>query len=228
MSEVPSTSPYRRGIRAGLPMIMGIVLFGLSTGAATAPSGLSLEVLLAMPVVMYAGVGQLAYAQLFALGAPLASMMLTLALVNMRFLVYATIASTWPNPKGLRYRLFAPYFVTETSFGLALREKPEERLSFMMGAGLVMWATWLVSCIAGVLLASQLPPLKHGYAVPAIVLAPVIASLLRERKRMATAILACLIGMLLANLPYRLGPLVAGVIAVSAVVIATQTRAWRR
>src|SRR3569832_727900 len=118
---------------------MGNKLIGLSTGAATAPSGLSLEVLVAMPVIMYAGVGQLAYAQLFALGAPLASMMLTMALVNMRFLVYATIASTWPRPKGARHRLLAPYFITETSFGLALREKPEDRLSFMMGAGLVMW-----------------------------------------------------------------------------------------
>ena len=226
MSEVPSASPYRRGIRAGLPMVMGIVLFGLSTGAATATSGLSVPVLLAMPVIMYAGVGQLAYAQLVALGAPLASMMLTIALVNMRFLVYATIASTWPRPKGFQYRLFAPYFVTETSFGLALREQPEQRLSFMMGAGLTMWVTWLVSCIAGVLLASQLPPLKHGYAVPAIVPAPVIAALLRERKRMATAILACAIGMVVANLPYRLGPLVAGLLAVSMVVVAAQL--WRR
>jgi predicted branched-subunit amino acid permease len=209
-------------------MVMGILLFGLSTGAATAPSGLSLEVLLAMPVIMYAGVGQLAYAQLFALGAPLASMMLTMALVNMRFLVYATIASTWPRPKGAHYRLLAPYFITETSFGLALREKPEDRLSFMMGAGLVMWFTWFASCVVGVLLASQLPPLKHGYAVPAIVLAPVIASLLRERKRMATAMLACLLGMVVANLPYRLGPLVAGVIAVATVGVAAQLMERRR
>lgn len=220
-----AATPYVRGIRAGLPMIAGILLFGLSTGAATAPSGLSLGVLLAMPVVMYAGVGQLVYAQLFALGAPLPSMMLSVMLVNMRFLVYSTIASTWPRPKGIRYRLLAPYFVTETSFGLALREKPEERLSFMMGAGLVMWICWLVSCVAGVMLASQLPPLKHGYAVPAIVLSPVIASLLRERKRMATALLACAIGMAIANMPYRLGPLVAGAIAVTAVVAVAQ---WRQ
>lgn len=219
-------TPYVRGIRAGLPMLAGILLFGLSTGAATAPSGLSLSVLLAMPVVMYAGVGQLVYAQLFALGAPLPSMMLAVMLVNMRFLVYSTIASTWPRPAGGRYRLLAPYFITENSFGLALREKREERLPFMMGVGLTLWVAWLVSCIAGVLLASQLPPLKHGYAVPAIVLSPVIATLLRERKRMATALLACAIGMAVASMPYRLGPLVAGLSAVAVVTAATQL--WRR
>jgi predicted branched-subunit amino acid permease len=215
-------------MQAAAPMLMGTVLFGLATGAATAPTGLSMPAVLAMPVVLYAGVGQLAYAQLFALAAPFASMLLTLALINLRYVIYAAIASTWPRPRSVLARLLTPYFVTETSFALSLREPQQDRIVFMMGAGAALWITWLVTCTAGALLAAQLPPLKHAYAVPAIVLAPVVANLLKERKRMAVAALACGLGWAFLEVPYRLGPLAAALLAVAAVQTVTMLRDARR
>ncbi|MEO8557951.1 MAG: AzlC family ABC transporter permease [Rhodospirillales bacterium] len=220
--------PFHRGVQAALPMLTGTVLFGLATGAATAPSGLSLPAVLAMPAVLYAGVGQLAYAQLFALAAPFASILLTLALINLRYLIYAAIASTWPQPRNWLARILTPYFVTETSFALSLREAPEHRIAFMLGAGTALWATWFLTCTVGALLASQLPPLKHAYAVPAIVLAPVIAALLKDRKRLGVAALACTLGLAFATMPYRLGPLVAAPLAVAVVLLAAAVWARRR
>jgi len=215
-------------MRVAAPMLMGTVLFGLATGAATAPTGLSMPAVLSMPVVLYAGVGQLAYAQLFALAAPFASMLLTLALINLRYVIYAAIASTWPRPRSLLARLLTPYFVTETSFALSLREPQQDRILFMMGAGAALWITWLVTCTIGALLAAQLPPLKHAYAVPAIVLAPVVANLLKERKRLAVAVLACSLGWAFIDVPYRLGPLAAALLAVAAVQTAAMLREARQ
>ena len=200
-------------------MLIGTTLFGLATGAAMVPTGLDMPVVFAMPAVLYAGAGQLAYGQLFALAAPFASILLALALINLRYVIYAAIASTWPGARlGLR-RWVMPYFVTETSFALALREEPQHRIGVLFGAGAALWVTWFLACTIGALVGERLPPLKHGYAIPAIVLAPIIAALLRDRRRMAVAVLACTLGVALAWLPYRLGPLVAAVVAVGVVLI---------
>lgn len=222
------TSPPWRGARAALPMVAGAVLFGLATGAAMAPSGLSLSVILAAPLAMYAGVAQLAYAQLVAAGAPFVSLLAIVALTHVRYLVYATVASTWPRSGGWIERCVAPYLLTETSFALALLQPPAERVRFMMGAGMTLGAAWFSSCAAGALLAAQLPPIKHVYAVPVIVLAPILARLARERRHLAVGLAASAAGVALAGLPHRLGPLAAAVCAVAAVMAFGAVRRGRR
>jgi len=200
--------------------MVGAIMFGLATGAATASAGMSDLVMFSIPAVFYAGVAQLAYAQLFALGAPFISILATLLLINLRYLIYATIASTWEPPRSRILRAILPYFVTESAFAMALQEQPRDRSRFLLGAGCTLWATWVVSCIAGSLLAGQLPPLKHAYAVPAIVLAPILMALIKGRQRIAVAAVAFAVGLALVAMPYRLGPLLAGVGAVAAVMLA--------
>ncbi len=212
--QPPASSPpsaYRRGFIKVSPLLVGTVLFGTATGAAVAQAPIMAEVLFAMPAVIYAGAGQLAYAQLAALGAPFLSMLATLVLINLRYLIYATIVGSWPRPKSALLRVFGPYLITENSFALALDEKPQDRFSVLVGAGLALWVTWLVTCTVGALLSTQLPPLKHAYAIPAIVLAPILVALVKDRQRLAIAALALVFGVALAALPYRLGPLLSGI-----------------
>lgn len=212
--QPPATSPisaYRRGFIRVSPLLVGTVLFGTATGAAVAQAPIMAEVLFAMPAVIYAGAGQLAYAQLVALGAPFLSMLATLVLINLRYLIYATIVGSWPRPKSVLLRVFGPYLITENSFALALDEKPEDRLGILVGSGLALWVTWMVTCTIGALLSTQLPPLKHPYAIPAIVLAPILVALIKDRQRLMIAGLALAFGVVLAALPYRLGPLLAGI-----------------
>lgn len=206
------------GARAAAPTLIGAALFGLGTGAATATAGVSPAVALAMPPVLFTGVAQLAYVQMVAVATPFASIAFAIALTNLRYLIYAAIVATWPRPAHRGLRFVAPYFITETSFALTSTQKPADRIPFMVGAGLVLGSTWTLSCIAGALLCGLLPPLKHAWAVPAIVLAPILVSVLRDRTRLMVAIVACAIGLALWWLPYRLAPLVAGVAATVLVI----------
>lgn len=228
-SAAPRAGPrddYLRGLRAVAPMLPGTVLFGLATGAAMVSAGVSQAASFIMPAAFYSGVAQLGYAQLVATAAPFASILLTVAATQLRYLVYAAIASSWPRPKGLVFRLAAPYFLTETSFALSLSERPEARLRFVIGAGAPLWVVWSGTCVIGTLLAGQLPVLRHAYAVPAIVLAPILARQLDGRPRLAAALAAVALGLLLEGLPLRLGPLLAGLLAVTLVLSAL--RLWRR
>jgi len=227
--QPPATCPnsaYRRGLIKVSPLLVGTVLFGAATGAAVAQAPIMAEVLFAMPAVIYAGAGQLAYAQLVALGAPFLSMLATLVLINLRYLIYATIVGSWPRPKSALLRVFGPYLITENSFALALDEKPEDRFGILVGSGLALWVTWMVTCTIGALLSTQLSPLKHPYAIPAIVLAPILVALIKDRQRLIIAGLALAFGVGLAALPYRLGPLLAGIGAT--LVAMAIMRLWRR
>ncbi len=219
-------SAYRRGLAKVSPLLVGTVLFGLATGAAVAQAPVGEHVLFAMPLVIYSGAGQLAYAQLVALGAPFLSMLATLVLINLRYLIYATIAGSWPRPKSLLVRVFGPFLISENSFALALDEKPEDRFGVVLGSGLALCVVWVSTCTVGALLSSQLPPLKHAYAIPAIVLAPILVGLIKDRQRLAIAVLAFACGVALAALPYRLGPLFAGVAAT--LLVMASIGLWKR
>jgi predicted branched-subunit amino acid permease len=223
--EERSLPPFRRGVAKTLPLLIGTTLFGLGTGAATAQAPIPELALFAMPAALYAGVGQLAFAQLYTLGTPFAAIAATLILINLRYIIYAAIASAWPRPKSVLQRLLGPFVVTETSFALALNEPLADRFRFLLGVGAALWSTWVVTCIIGTLLSSQLPPLKHGYAIPAIVLAPILMNLMKGRQKATLAIIAIGFGVALSGVPYRLGPLIAGLIAV--IVVMVFERAWQ-
>ena len=216
---------WRRGARAALPLMPGAVLFGLATGAATVSAGVSQSAAFAMPAGFYSGVAQLAYAQLVAVGAPFASVLLSVALTHLRYLIYTAIASTWPRPPGWLPRIVGAYFVSESSFALALQEPTPTRFRYMVGAGAPLWFAWLASGVIGTFLAGHLPPLKHAYAVPAVVLAPILAKQLTGRLRLLVAALAVALGLLLMSVPMRLGPLIAAMLAVALALIAA--RLWR-
>lgn len=218
------SQPFRRGIRNTLPLLIGTVLFGLGTGAATAQAPIPALALFTMPVVIYAGVGQLAFAQLHALGTPFAAMAATLILINLRYTIYSAIASAWPRPSSLMQRLLAPLLVTESSFALALNEPLADRFRFLLGVGLTLWSTWIASCTVGALLSSLLPPLKHAYAIPAIVLAPILMNLIKDRNKAVLAVIAVGLAVALSGVPYRLGPLIAGLTAVA--IVLAGARLW--
>ncbi|MGE0153434.1 MAG: AzlC family ABC transporter permease [Reyranellaceae bacterium] len=222
----PSPSACRRGLIKVSPMLVGTALFGLATGAAVAQAPVQEHVLFAMPLVIYSGAGQLAYAQLVALGAPFLSMLATLVLINLRYLIYATIVGSWPRPRSLLVRIFGPFLISENSFALALDEKLEDRFGVVLGSGLALCVVWVSTCTVGALLSSQLPPLKHAYAIPAIVLAPILVGLIKDRQRLAIAALAFAFGVALAALPYRLGPLFAGVVAT--ILVMASIGLWKR
>lgn len=221
-----SLAACRRGLARVAPLLVGTVLFGLATGAAVAQTPMLSSVLFSMPAVIYAGAGQLAYGQLVALGAPFLSMLATLALINLRYLIYATIVGSWPRPRSRLMQALGPYLITENSFALALDEKPENRFAVLIGAGIGLWVTWMVTCTLGAILSTQLPAMKHAYAVPAIVLAPILVALVKDRQRLLIASLALVFGVALTALPYRLGPLFAGLAATVLAMMAF--RLWRR
>ncbi|WP_201778044.1 hypothetical protein [Thermanaerothrix daxensis] len=86
---------------------------------------------------------------------------------------------------------------------------------FFLGAGLALWTTWQVSTAVGILLRT-LVPASWGldFALPLTFIALVVPSL-RHAADGVTAIVAGGLAIVLAGLPYKLGLILASLVAIA-------------
>src|SRR5258705_3168726 len=81
-------SAYAEGFRAALPVLLGIVPFGVITGVAMVASGIPPLAAMLMSVIVFAGASMVASAQLLAQGTPALLIVLATPFINMRFMMY--------------------------------------------------------------------------------------------------------------------------------------------
>lgn len=78
-----------QGFRDFSPTLMAILSWGLVTGIAMSKSVLTTGQALGMSILVYAGLSQLAVLPLFAAKLPVWTILLTAAMVNMRFVIFS-------------------------------------------------------------------------------------------------------------------------------------------
>src|SRR5947209_20508280 len=91
---------FLAGARAEVPMLLGVLPFGLIYGALALQAGIPPMAALAMSSIVLAGSAQFVGTQLFAVGAPGALIILTTFVVNLRHMLYS--ASVAPYLSRLR------------------------------------------------------------------------------------------------------------------------------
>ena len=111
-------SAFIAGLRDQVPFILGIIPFGLITGAAAISAGVDPWLSMAMSVIMFAGSAQLAAISLLAQHAPGGIVVLTVLVVNLRMMMYsAACAPYFRQTPRLRKWLFA-YLLTDHVFAM--------------------------------------------------------------------------------------------------------------
>lgn len=220
-------APTRRGFLAGawaaVPMLLAVVPFGVIFGAIATEAGLDPVEAMAMTAIVVAGASQLAALQLMVDEAPALIAVLTGAVVNLRMAMYsASIAEHWQGVPML-WRVPAAYFLHDQAYALSLRryrEHPAEPLAdkvgFYFGVGAVTVTTWIASSWVGVVVGRQVPP-EWGlnFAVPVVFIAAV-APMIRGRANIAAAVVASVVALILDDLPYGLGLMVAAAAGIAA------------
>jgi hypothetical protein len=98
----PVDADLLAGVRDVSPLMLGIVPFALVAGIAAVDAGFSLAEALGLSVVVFAGASQLAALDLLGADAPLAVVVGTAVVINLRMVMYsASIApyfSRYPSP----------------------------------------------------------------------------------------------------------------------------------
>lgn len=216
-------SAFIDALRTSSQTVPGLMAWGTVTGMAMIQSGLTLWQGLAMTLLVYAGSAQLASLPLLAAGAPVWMIFLTSLMVNLRFIIFGAVIG--PHFAHLRWykRIWYGYFNADVVMALFPQRFPSHTLAKTEGKhgyylGLVSsnWLGWQFGSIAGMLLASQIPPAWGIGFAGTLALLAITIPLVINRSALASVVVAAITAVLTAGLPYRLGLMLAIVTGVAA------------
>lgn len=210
------------GIQGGVPLLLGVVPFGLIYGVVVNTAHVPGMLGQAMSSIIFAGSAQLITARLFGEGAPALVIIATAAILNLRHVLYSASMATYLRTAQLRWRWVVAYLLTDETYAVVIRhfeENPHmtivQRCWYYLGTGLTLWVTWHISTAAGIFLGAQIP-VGWGldFSVPLTFIALVVPAL-RDRIGLLVALSAGLAALLLVNLPLKLGMLTAILVGIA-------------
>ena len=220
-----NTGPHAfwSGVRGMLPILLGVIPFGLIYGVLAIEAGLPVAQAQSMSFIVFAGSAQFIATQLFATDSPALILVATTFIVNLRHLLYS--ASLMPSLKGVprRWQYLAAYLLTDEAYAVTASrfEQGTSRFPhfYLIGCGLALWVSWQISTTVGILLGAAVPASwQLDYALPVTFIA-LIMPLLHRRPHLAAAIVAGIVAWSGQSLPYKLGLMLATSLGITTGVV---------
>mgnify|MGYP005850257709 CR=1 FL=1 len=204
------------GVRDVSPLLLGIAPFALVTGIASVEVGFSLIQALGLSVIVFAGASQLAALELLGENAPLAVVIGTAIVINLRVVMYSASIAPHFADYGRRARAALAYFLTDQAYALSVAEFAENdersRWKYYLGAAGSLWVVWVIGTVAGVVLGAGVPEAWGlTFAVPLVFLALLVPAM-KDRPTTAAGVVGGAAAVLAAGLPLNLG-LLAGAVS---------------
>lgn len=200
---------FNAGLRSVTPILIGVIPFGAIAGLSAVDAGITTLQEIGLSTIVFAGASQLAAIELIGDDAAVPVIIATMLVINSRLMMYS--AALAPHFKALSpaKKVGAPYLLTDQAFAVSIVHYQDDRLgladklSFYLGAGIGLWATWQVSTLAGVILGKELPDsLSLDFAIPLVFIALVVPAL-RDSPAVVAAAVAAFIAVTAAPLPYN-------------------------
>jgi len=207
------------GVRAEVPLLIGVFPFGLIYGALALNSGLPPVAAQLMSSIVFAGSSQFIAAQLFHDTAPGFVIVLTIAVVNLRHALYSASLAPYVASLSIRWKALLSYLLTDEAYAPSVIHYEKEGVTtyghwFFLGAGFALWFTWQVSTAVGVFLGSAIPESwSLDFALPLTFIAMVVP-VLKNRAAVAAALSAGVTALLAYSLPYKLGLILAALVGI--------------
>ena len=230
MKPDPVPSPrweFLAGVKAELPILLGVMPFGMIYGVLAVGAGLPIQAAQAMSVIVFAGSAQFVGAQLFRLSTPGIILILTTFVVNLRHILYSASIAPYLKRLQWRWKLILAYLLTDEAYAIVIThydrtsdEGAPHRHWYFMGAGAALWSTWQVSTAIGVLLGAQIPSSWALDFTLALTFIALVVPMLKDRPSAAAALVAGLVAMLTIGWPYKLGLMAAAVSGIAAGLLA--------
>jgi 4-azaleucine resistance transporter AzlC len=145
------------GVRLAVPVMPGMVLFGVAFGALAAQKGLSLLEAALMSAVVYAGASQFVALETWpdiATFSGITAIGLVTAAVNMRFILMTAALRPWLGTLPAWQSYPALFTITDPGWLIAMHyhAKGGRDVAILVGGGLAFWMLWVASTVPGYLL----------------------------------------------------------------------------
>jgi predicted branched-subunit amino acid permease len=157
-------------------MLVGVVPFGLVAGATPVTHGLGGGVAVGFSVIVFAGASQLAAIDVLGSGGSVLVAAMAAWTINLRLLLYSASLAPHLARENLRTRLWVAYLLTDQAYALCISrwgsdDDPRRRVPYFLGGALLLWGSWQLSTMAGVLIGATVPDdLPLEFAVPLVFL----------------------------------------------------------
>lgn len=166
-STSSSSSDFHDGMRRSLPLALGVAAFGLVWGTLAGQAGLSPAESVLMSALVFAGAAQFVVLPLWSATAalPLGAIVAATLVVNLRFvLMSATMLPLFQRERP-RWPWAKAFLISDENWALASADLARGRgsVGLLLGSGVVIYASWVLSCAAGRLAGSLIgEPARWG------------------------------------------------------------------
>jgi 4-azaleucine resistance transporter AzlC len=194
--EPQNVRHFRSGFLKTLPVVVGVIPFGLAYGVVAVQAGLSIGETLLMSLVVFAGASQFMAAGMFQAGAGGPLIVFSTLLMNLRHLVMGLSLSPYLSHETPRWRRALAFGMTDETYLVSVthfREGDElqGRPHFMLASALLMYVVWAVSSAAGAIAGHSISdPLAWGldFAMPATFLTLLLPQVVSLRLLVVTLV----------------------------------------
>ena len=189
----------RAGATAVLPLLLGVVPFGLVAGAAPVEGGLGAWSAIGFSTIVFAGASQLAAIDVLVAGGTWVVAAIAACTINLRLLLYSASLAPHLAQFPLRQRLLVGYVLTDQAYVETItrwQSGTVPTLAFYYGAALTLWGSWQVATVIGALGGGAVPDdVPLTFAVPLAFLV-LFVPLLVNRPAVAAAVAAGVVSLL--------------------------------
>jgi 4-azaleucine resistance transporter AzlC len=217
MSE--KSKQFWAGMRSEIPLLIGVIPFGMIYGALALGAGLSPAASQMMSSMVFAGSAQFITAQLVHESTPGFVIVLTIAVVNLRHMLYSASLAPYIAALPTRWKVLLSYLLTDEAYAPTILHYEKEGLTphahwFWLGAGITLWVFWQLSTAVGIFLGAAIPESwSLDFALPLTFIA-MIVPVLRDRPAIAAALSAGAVALVAYSLPYKLGLILAALVGI--------------
>lgn len=211
---------FIEGVRAEVPLLIGVFPFGMIYGALALNAGLSNAAAQMMSSIVFAGSAQFITAQLVSESAPAFVIVVTIAVVNLRHMLYSASLAPYLKDLSLKWKVMLSYFLTDEAYAPSILNYEKEGLQthkhwFLLGAGFSLWFIWQVSTAIGIFLGAAIPEnWSLDFALPLTFIAMVVP-VLKKQPMIAAALSAGITALLAYSLPFKLGLILAALVGIA-------------
>ena len=211
---------FLAGIQAEFPLLVGVFPFGMIYGALALNAGLSSSASQMMSSIVFAGSAQFVTAQLVHDAAPGFVIVLTIAVVNLRHMLYSASLAPYLASVSMRWKTLLSYLLTDEAYAPTIIKYEREGVQpfshwFLFGAGLSLWTIWQISTALGIFLGAAIPESwSLDFALPLTFIAMVVPAL-KGRPYIAAALSAGVTALVAYSLPYKLGLILAALVGIA-------------
>lgn len=221
--ELRKTDEFTAGARGALPLLLGTAPFGLIYGALAVTAGMSNAAAIAMSLFVFAGSAQFIAVGLVAANAPVAIIILTTLVVNLRHMLYSATLLPYLKKLPQRWRIALAFWLTDEAFAVCISRYREDDDSpwkhwYQLGASLAMYVNWQFWCILGLVLGSRIPDAGAwglDFALPVTFIGMTIP-FIKNRSTVVCVITAAVVALMTGFMPFKLGLIVAALAGVVA------------